>query len=416
VTAEQTAGGVPVFAAAGHLEPKGVALEKVIFEIGSISKVFTGILLAQAVIEKKVTLETTVGELMGRKASFADAKMAAVTLDQLATHTSGLPRIPENLAEGGDPADPYAHYDRKHLDAYVRGVKLAHAAPFPSSYSNLGVGLLGDLLARLYGKSWEELVVEKIAKPLGMPDTCVTLNAEQKRRLAPPYEGDKKASNWDFASLVGAGALLSTAEDMLKFAQALERPGASPLREAIEMTEQAHADDATTGLCLKITRLNGQKTYWFAGGTGGYRSWIMTTPATSKNVVILINNDALSPQDLVIGPGPKAASKKEAPSAPANADLAAYVGSYDTGIKNRDGVAIHYVFEARGADLWMQVTNQQFNKLSPVAESKDRFELKAVKAEIQFSREEGKVVSTTLYQAGLEIPAKRVPADGLTNY
>jgi CubicO group peptidase (beta-lactamase class C family) len=227
VVAEQTSGGTPEFSVAGRQEPAGVPPERVIFEIGSLSKIFTGILLAQAVIEKRVTLDTTLRDLMGKGRFFADANVAAITLRQLATHTSGLPRIPEDALEGGNPADPYAHYDRGRLDRYLGQAKLAHAAPFPSSYSNLGVGLLGDLLARLYGRTWEELVRERIARPLGLADTCVTLSSEQMTRLAPPYAGDRPMKPWHFLSLAGAGALHSTAADLVRFGEALRKPGST---------------------------------------------------------------------------------------------------------------------------------------------------------------------------------------------
>ncbi len=208
VAGEMGLDGVPVFSVAGRQEPAGVAPEKVVFEIGSISKVFTGLLLAQAVLEKKVRLETTLKELMGDGVKFADEQVAGITLKQLATHTSGLPRIPEDLlagtGAGGDVADPYAHYDRARLEASVTAVKLAHAPPSASSYSNLGVGLLGDLLARVYERSWEELVVERICQPLGMTDTSVTLNAGQKTRLAPAYAGGEEVKPWRFQALAGA--------------------------------------------------------------------------------------------------------------------------------------------------------------------------------------------------------------------
>ena len=87
--------------------------EKLVFEIGSISKVFTGLLLAQAVVEKKVTLDTTIGSLLAGKVKFTDARVEAITLKQLATHTSGLPRLPDNAMAGALEEDPYASYDGK---------------------------------------------------------------------------------------------------------------------------------------------------------------------------------------------------------------------------------------------------------------------------------------------------------------
>lgn len=410
VTAEQTGAGAPVFSVAGRHEPSGVPPEKIIFEIGSISKIFTGMLLAQAVIEKKVTLDSTLRELMGTRHSFADANVAAITLRQLATHTSGLPRIPEDMFSGGDPDDPYAHYDRARLDASLAKTKLAHAPPFPSSYSNLGVGLLGDLLARLHGKSWEELVAERITRPLGLTDTCITLTAEQKKRLAPAYAGDQTAKPWQFLSLAGAGALHSTASDMLRFVQALGRPETTPLKEAIQMIEQPQ-DDGSIGLCLQITKFRDETGYWFAGGTGGFRSWISVKPLSSVMVVMLINNSSLSPEEVLSGRSPDKPAAGGAAKTQADPALADYTGDYDTGVK-AGGITIHYRFEARGPDLWMQITGQPFIPLSRHPSAKDRFEFKPVKAEIQFTRRAGRITSTTLFQDGLEINATKLSAEG----
>lgn len=409
VIAEQTGDDAPIISVAGKQEPMGVPPEKVIFEIGSISKVFTGILLAQAVLEKRVTLDTTLRDLMGPGRSFADPNVAAITLQQLATHTSGLPRIPDNLIDGADPQDPYAHYDRALLDACIARAKLAHAPPFPSSYSNLGVGLLGDLLSRVYGKTWEELVLERIAQPLGLSDTCVTLTPEQMKRLAPPYAGDQPTKPWHCRALAGAGALRSTPADMLKFAQALRRPESTPLRAAIEMIEQPR-DGQNLGLCLQILRIKDRNSYWFAGGTGGFRSWFLANPTSARVVVILINNNALAPESILSGKVEMEVDPARTKTPP-DPSLAVFAGSYDTGAKAGDRT-IFYVFEARGSDLWMQITGQQFVPLTRHPTAKDRFEFKPVRAEVQFTREQGEVVATTLYQDGLEIRATKLGGQG----
>jgi len=405
VLGEQTSGGTPGFSVAGHQEPAGILPERMIFEIGSLSKIFTGILLAQAVIEKRVTLDTTLRDLMGEGHSFADANVAAITLRQLATHTSGLPRMPDNVLDGGEPEDPYAHYDRARLDQYLGRAKLAHAAPFPSSYSNLGVGLLGDLLARLYGRTWGELVLERITKPLGMLDTCVTLSAEQKTRVAPPYAGDRPVKPWHFLSLAGAGALHSTAADLVKFGEALRKPGSTSLQAAIEMVEQPQ-EDGSIGLCLEILKLDGQNAFWFSGGTGGFTSWISVKPSAEYVLVMLINNAALTPESVLNGEASHDA--QEIATAPPEPTLASYAGDYDTGVKSGT-THIHYLFETRGSDLWMQITGQPFIPLSRHPAMKDRFEYQPVNAEIQFDRVNGKILAATLFQQGMTIHAKKLP-------
>lgn len=406
-TAEVTGGRAPVFTLNGHHEPPGVPPEKILFEIGSISKVFTGLLLAQAVVEKKVTLDTTLREVMGTSQTFVDANVAGITLLQLATHTSGLPPLPDNGISDDSMTDPYARYDRGDLDAFLAKARLDHAPPFASSYSNLGFGLLGDLLSRLYGKTWEQLVLDRIARPLGMIDTCVTLNDEQTRRLAPPYAGEQRVSHWHFKAMAGAGALCSTLTDMLRLGQALAQPYKTPLKESIELAQQ-YREIEGMGLGLLIIRQGNQTTYWHNGCTGGFSSWLSVNPESAHVVVIFINNSVLLPEEVLSG---SAGKKATAPAMPGDPALAEYIGEYDTGVKGPRSTIL-YRFEARGSELWMQITGQPAIPLERHPTTADRFVFKPVKAEIQFTRKDGKIVSTTLFQAGLEIKAPRLSKAG----
>jgi len=403
VMGETLASGT-VFSTAGELEPTGVPPEKLIFEIGSVSKVFTGLLLAQAVVEKRLSLDTPVRDLVDKGFRFADPKVGAITLRQLATHTSGLPRLPDNLMDSdeADPLNPYAHYDRAMLAACLANLKLEGDGPYPAVYSNLGAGLLGELLARLHGRSWEELVVERIAEPLDMLDTVVTLNEEQTKRFVPAYAGSAAVKPWTNLAMAGAGALRSTAEDMMKFGKALAKPENTVMQEAIELLKGPQSD-GSIGLFVQILTLkNGKPSHWMAGGTGGFRSWLSLRSHDGRIVVILSNNSETSPEDLITGKSPTPGA-----IGPADPALAEFVGEYDTGVKAGDTV-IQYRFEARGGELWMQVTGQPAVPLSRHATKKDRFAFAPVNAEIQFTRDGDNVVSTTLFQEGLEINAKKL--------
>lgn len=401
LTAQQSGGTAPVIALAGKHEPAGVPPERIIFQIGSISKVFTGLLLAQAVLDKKVTLDTTLREAMGPKQTFADVRVAAITLRQLATHTSGLPRLPDDLSDGSNPLDPYASYSRTRLNACIARMKLSQAPPASYNYSNLGAGLLGDLLARVYGTDWESAVMDHITKPLGMTDTRVMLSSEQKRRLAPAYAGPLSVKPWTFQALAGAGALYSTATDMLRFGRALTNPAATPLKEVIEMAQLPQAG-GRHGLLLGRELHGGATEYWSQGATGGYGAWISANPSTGEILVLLTNNGLVLPQDVLFSKAPAA------PASPPDPTLTPYAGKFDTGVQ-ANGQTIHYTFEVRGSSLWMQVTGQSFVELTRHPTKKDRFEFKPVQAEIQFTRKKDEVISTTLFQQGLEIPAKKLP-------
>jgi CubicO group peptidase (beta-lactamase class C family) len=402
VTAELVGDAPPQYAASGKLEPADTPPEKVIFEIGSISKVFTGVLLELAVLDKKVTLDTTLREVLGEKQAFADPAVAAITLRQLITHTSGLPRLPKNLNSEKDHANPYAHYDRAMLDVAVAEQKLEGKPPFDSSYSNFGVGLLGDILSRLYGESWEQLVRERITEPLGMTDTAVTLTDEQEKRFAPPYGGTKSkdARRWTFAALAGAGALRSTAADMVKFGEALLAPEKTPLKEALTLVQQSQTSDGEIGLAIMLNKIDGHEVHWHSGATAGYQALLQTVPATRTVRVVLTNNFSVEPAAVVNAARNEKARLTDSGKVLTPEQLSAYEGVYPIGGKAR------FTIVRRDGRLWTQLTGQGFLPLFP-HEQEDRFFLKVVAAEVQFHRENGKVVSMTNHQNGREFNANK---------
>lgn len=404
VTGEHIDGAVH-FALAGKIpEAKGAAPEKIIFEIGSITKVFTGLLLAQAVVEKKVTLDTTIGSLLEPKMRFADARVAAITLKQLSTHTSGLPRLPDNLAASvKSEDDPYAGYDEKLLFEYLSKAKIDTAGPHECSYSNLGVGLLGHLLGRVYQTSWNELVVTKVCLPLGMKDTAVEPGAHVMR--AAPHAGGEVVEPWHIDALAGAGALRSHAADMMKFGEAMLNPEKTPLKEAfaLMMTPQADATSlgGRIGLGILIGRLDGDDVFNHDGGTGGFCSGLQVIPTKGIVRVALINNNSLGGSAVISAvsePKKTAPGRQKEIQVPADA-LKEYVGVYKLDNDMCFTVLLH------DGQLWDRLTGQPFLKL--FAKEKDRFFYKAVAAEIAFNREGGAIKSLTLFQNGREMTARR---------
>jgi serine-type D-Ala-D-Ala carboxypeptidase/endopeptidase len=399
VTAE-CVDGTTTYTTSGALEMGATPPEKVIFEIGSISKVFTGLLLAQAVLEKKVSLDTTLREVLVERRVFADPAVAAITLRQLVTHTSGLPRLPENLRPEKELSDPYATYDRAMLDAAVAAQKLEHKPPFAESYSNYGMGLLGDILSRVHGRTWADLVRERITEPLGMIDTTVTLSREQQGRFAPGYDGKKKLQPWTFSALAGAGALRSTAADMIKFGEALLAPEKTPLKEAITLMLQPQTAEGDIGFAIGLSKLDGQDVREHNGGTGGYRSLMQVMPATRSVRVILTNNSAIAPESIIAASRNEKPRRQESDRIVTSDQLAEYEGVYPIVPEAR------FTVLRRGDQLWTQLTGQTFLRLFP-HEQDDRFFFKVVSAELQFHRENGKVVSLTNHQNGRELNARK---------
>jgi CubicO group peptidase (beta-lactamase class C family) len=258
-----------------------------VFEIGSLTKTFTGILLDQAVRDGVVALEDPLAKHLPKDVRVPSRNGKDITLLHLATHRSGLPPLPSNFAPK-DATNPYADFTVEDLYDCLDTLELARDPGAKYDYSNLGMGLLGHILALKAGRPYESLVVERICAPLGMTDTRVALDAGQKRRLAPGHDSAGNAApNWDLPTLAGAGALRSTANDLLRYL-------AANLGDAYAATHVERARIGKgQGIGLAWHRMKladtGPVIVWHNGRTGGYRSWAGFVAETKTAVVVLSN-------------------------------------------------------------------------------------------------------------------------------
>lgn len=291
----------------------GPVPEQALFEIGSLSKVFTGLLLAQAVERGDLALDDALGPLLqGVVTQALPPPVAAITLRQLVTHTSCLARLPGDFFTTQYHApNPYRRYDRARLWASLAQARLAQSPPCAGGYSNWGFGVLGEILSLRYGKPWAQLVREQITTPLGMNDTVQVLG-DKAARLATPYEGEQEVSVWDFDAMAGAGALRSTTADMLRLSQALLAGAGGPLGPAAArlMTPLAEHEGAQIGYALMLRERDGRRTWLHGGGTGGYRSTWVLAPDTQEAAIAMVSNaraqqsDVLTPLLLARYPAP----------------------------------------------------------------------------------------------------------------
>jgi CubicO group peptidase (beta-lactamase class C family) len=265
-----------------------------IFEIGSATKVFTSLLLADMVQRGEVTLTDPVAKYLPAEVKVPERGGRAITLVDLSTHTSGLPRLPSNL-QPKDPANPYADYSVEQLYQFLSSYQLTRDIGSQFEYSNLGGGLLGHALARRAGMDYEALVRLRITRPLGMDSTGVTLSPEMKARLAVGHN-DKLVTvpNWDLPALAGAGALRSNVNDLLTFLAANLGYVKSPLAPAMAaMLSVRRPTDAPRGgeigLAWLIAKPSEDEIVWHNGGTGGYRSFMGYDAKTRVGVVVLSN-------------------------------------------------------------------------------------------------------------------------------
>ena len=279
--------------------PDGATL----FEIGSITKVFTAVTLAGMALDGKVRLNDPISLYLPKEVT--NRQLQQITLGHLATHTSGLPRLPENFDEvSKDDANPYLNYRATDLYDSLNQAKPNQPPGKKSDYSNLGYGLLGHILELRAGKPYERLVEEWICLPLAMTNTAIHLTGEQKKRLSPGHNPKGEVvSNWDFDVLAAAGAFRSNADDLLAFVAANLTAAGSQISKSLQEShkKQFESWDGTIGLGWQITEtMEGLNIFWHNGGTGGYVSFIGFDPEHRTGMVILSNyGDAFAGDDSV---------------------------------------------------------------------------------------------------------------------
>ena len=267
--------------------------KKSVFEIGSITKVFTTLLLIDMVNEGMIGLNDPIERYM------PDVKIPArnnkkIAFRHLASHTSGLPRLPTNFTIM-DPTNPYADYSKEQLYEFLNSYELTRDPGESFEYSNLGVGLLGEVLSLIADKTFEKLVQERIGSKLGMNSTGISLTPLMQKNLAPGHHMFKKTNNWDFKTLQGCGALRSTVEDMTRFLSANMGLIDTTLCQVMKACHigpfsTSPKNKSTLGWMTIKTTKNGNVIIWHNGKTGGNSSFIGFDPATHRGVVILSNS------------------------------------------------------------------------------------------------------------------------------
>ncbi|MFN8354888.1 MAG: serine hydrolase [Spirosomataceae bacterium] len=370
-----------------------------VFEIGSITKTFTCLLLADLVQKGKLALNDPVEKYLPNAVKLPSFEGQKITFADLASHTSGLPRMPDIFAPKDD-SNPYIDYSPKELYAFLNQLQLKRGTG-QYEYSNLAMGLLGHTLALISGKSYPQLLQDVICTPLKMSQTNTLNNSPY---LTMGHIGTKPVAHWDFDVLAGAGALRSNVPDMLRYLKAQMGLEASPLQAAMNLTQQPLHEINNVmkiGLGWHFLAANNDEIIWHNGGTGGYRTYIGFSKKTNKGIIIL-TNALQSPDDLgryFFDPSAKITPVKKSITVPASV-LQNYVGTYQ--------IAPGAVFEVKleSGQLFVKLTGQDFLEVYP--ESETKFFYREVEASISFFKnDQGQVNKMILYQNGREIPATR---------
>ncbi len=387
----------------GEARPGKPATPDTLYEIGSLTKLFTGLLLADSTLRSELQLEEPLSTFGFTLPAPAEGKRAITLLD-LATQRSRLPRMPNNLAPA-NAGNPYAEYDVTRLSAF-----LAQATPNPAGeqylYSNLGAAVLGQALARRAGQPYAELVRARLLEPLGMRSTFFNVPASLDARRAQGHDGEGTPKGaWDFDAFAPAGALRSSARDMALFARAAltgARPQTvedAPFSAAFRLAEQPRADASAGRRIGLFFQTRPDQSVWHNDETGGFSSYFAIDPACRVGVVVLLSStfarsDELGDRVLAYQRG-GALTPLDLPSAFAlpSEHLSEYEGEY----------ALSPTFAIRvirnGDTLFAQATGQE-----PVhlwASAPDHFYLRAVDAHLEFQRDAaGHITALVLDQGG----------------
>jgi len=276
------------------LESKEAVDENSVFEIGSISKTFTGILLADMVMKSDLNLDDPLQQLLPDGITAPTRNGESIKLFHMSNHTSSLPRMPNNFTPA-NPSNPYVDYSEEQLYDFLDGYELTRDIGSEYEYSNYAVGLLGHVLAAKRQMSYEELMVEVIARPLELENTRIVFTPHMTKNLAMGHSNGLEVENWDLTTLAGAGAIRSTAVDMLNYLAANMGIEKSNLYSAMQLSHKNSGSEDSNpivGLGWHTMVRDELEIVWHNGGTGGYKTFAGFIKGGDKGVVVLSNSNA----------------------------------------------------------------------------------------------------------------------------
>ena len=384
---------------------------KSVFEIGSITKVFTATLLADMVARGEVSLSDPVSDHLPDGVTMPSRGGREITLLDLSTHRSALPRLPDNMSPA-DATNPYADYTVAQMYAFLSGHELRRDIGSEYEYSNLAVGLLGHVLAGVGGGSYEDVVRERILEPLGMSMTGIALDGDMRDWMAEGHnqQGDV-VPLWDLPTLAGAGALRSDVEDMLTFLAANTGAPGSRLERSMRASHEVRKSVSAQmgiGLNWHVRSVGDEKIVWHNGGTAGFRTFIGFDPDKGVGAVVLTNSGHgaddigfyLINPDVPLVPAPAPPVERTEVEV-ATAVLETYVGEYEL------APTFSIVVTLEDGALFAQATGQP--KFPLFAESETEFFLRVVDAQVSFTKDDsGAVTGIILHQGGANQPGRKV--------
>ncbi len=377
--------------------------EHTLFEVGSVSKTFTATILASMVLDGSVKLDDPVAKYLPADVRVPKRNGKQITLLDLATQHSGLPRLPSNM-DFADPNDPYADYTLADMYKFLNTYTLTRDPGMSFEYSNLGLGLLGDALAAREGSTYSALLQKRVLAPLGMTDTAIALSATQRSRFAVGHDADGLAVRpWTFQALAPAGAIRSTVADMLKYVRC--NMGQGPLARACLFAQRPRSTFPGNQIGLVWWTDDVMPIIHHGGDTAGYHASVAVSSDREVGVVALTNGGMpvddlavhiIDPK-LPVAQWPKVAQLD-------TATLQSYVGRYDF-----KAIGAMLTVTRTGDRVYARLTGQSAFPIYPSAA--DEFRYRVVDAQLDFSRDPaGGVSAVVLHQDGRDTRGAKLSA------
>ncbi len=266
--------------------------ENTLFEIGSVTKVFTTLILADMVEKGEINLNDPIDKFLPEDVGTPSKEGRTITLFDLATHSSGLPRWPDGFPIWN--MDEQYQYDRDEMYEYLSNFELSREIGSKYEYSNIGVSLLGHILSLQAGQSYEELLQERVLDKFGMESTCIKQCDALRDRFARPHILWFPTNKLNLSEdMVGAGEIRSSGKDMLSFLSFAMGLKDSDLRKSFELTQKVNrqiGDGPSIGLAWHMLQKDDTMIIWHNGATYGFTSFVGFDPESNQGVVVLTNS------------------------------------------------------------------------------------------------------------------------------
>jgi CubicO group peptidase (beta-lactamase class C family) len=386
------------------------------FEIGSITKTFIGLLLADAVVRGELKLDDALETSLPEGLSLRDRDGQPLRWVDVATHRSGLPRLPKDMAPK-DSNDPFADYGDTQMLSSLRAFKPIRRRDEAYEYSNFGFGLLGWLLARRSKQSLAALLENRILQPLGLGGPAgmqLRLKPQSGAGLVQGHNAQgQPVPAWHFNAMAGAGALVATAAQLARYGQAALGLVKHPLGEAFAVALKPYSElgptaKVTIGLAWMLAERNGQKLATHDGGTAGFSSSLWLNLSQVRGGLALANaqvvvtdlarhlTDASSPlRDIDAERKAVAASLAQAAQPLSPEQLAPLTAVYSLSPQFKITV------RARGSQLFAQASGQ--GEFELFAKAERVFFARVTPLELHFDPGAGKPAGLVLHQAGQQL-------------